>query len=678
MSRSALRTMLAGLDDAALEALASRGLLRRAAADAEAGKVRIEEENEKSAKLVVDGETVQLSATGAAAGSCTCPAPGICRHRLAAMVYLRRSEAAPAEVEAVDWVSVFSAITPADLARFAGRAAWREVRARHEARDDHEKRAVEIAPQGKTLLVRLSASQPPVTFLAGGGLKAAISKAPVRARKGHIVAAALAARDALGLPPPAVEPAADADSVVAPVAQARSLEDVQNFLERAYATALAVSPVALEEEARRLSVAGRVEALPRLAAMLRRLAAALSAQRARDADADPDQLLAMIAETYGLCVALGASNEVLRSKLAGQTRQDYADVGGLDLVGLGARLWEAPSGAHGVTTHFFAPGSGQNFSLTLARGDRADPQFQPTTAFHHTPIWGAPMARLCAARVRLPHAQASAAGRLSTSAAARARLEPWTPKRDGVRPWACAFDDWTALEKRLRLVFTPRLTDATALDTAVVLLFSRHAPARFDELTQTLLWPLADTAGRWIALMLPYEGVERERIATLEQCIGTERAWAVLAVAAADAGRIELRPYALWGAGQRLLDFSPAPRHKGSRIDLLLARLRRVASRSASAPQVLAAGASASDGLLGRAWGTLLRRAELGEGGLRESFVVEAGELAGKLMAAGFASLAPHFRRLNQTSEATAANCLRAAYAVLTMRLARARLAWMR
>lgn len=680
MSRSPLRTMLSRLDDTALEALASRGLLRRAAADVAAAKVRLEQEDGKSAKLVVDGEIVHLSAGGADASSCSCPATGICRHHLAALVYLRSAAAAGAPSEAidVDWAAIFGAITPADLARFAGKSAWREVLARHEARTDSEKRAVEIVAHGTTLSVRLSAAGLPVTFLSAGGLEAAITKASARERKARIVAAALAARGALGLPLPVAEQTSDIDGAAARASDARTLEEVRGFLERAYGTALAVTPAALEDEARRLSLAGRVDALPRLAAMLRRVAAALGALRERDAEADPDMLLVVMAEAYGLCVALGAPVEASRTKLAGQARQEYSDVGDLELVGLGARVWEMPSGAHGVTAHFFEPNSGRDYSLALARPDRADPQFQPRMAFHNAPIWGTTMAKLCAGRVCLSGAQASPSGRLSASAAARARVEPWSPTREAVSQWKCAFDDWAILEARLRLLFTPRLSDGPAPDAAVVLRFSRHAPARFDELSQTLIWPLADTKGRWIALMLPYEGVERDRIATLERCIRSERAWAVLAVAAADQGRIELRPYALWGAEQSLLDLLPAPTQKESGVDLLLARLRQLGARAGAGPQGLAAGASASDRLLGRAWQMLLRRAELGEGYLREGLAAEAGDLSGKLAAAGFSSLALHFQRLTQATEATAANCLRAAYGVSATRRARARLAWMR
>jgi len=671
MSASPLRAHFAGLSNAALEALASRGLVRRALADVGAGKVEIKSEEPQAAEFLVDGETVHVSADGIRRSTCTCPAPGVCRHKLAAAIHLRdaakardtQSSAAPA-----NWKEVFGAITPAEIARFAGKSGWEKALERAQASE-----AVSITDEGATLAVNFGAAEQPVVFLPTGGLKAAISKVPAATRKVAIAAAALAVRRSFELPEPeqreAPEPVASDEPNV------QILATVKDFLERTYSTALAVAPIALEDEARRLSLGGRVEALPRLSGLLRRIATGLAALRRREADADSDAVLAAVAEAYAVCVALeSAPAGPARANIAGQVRQEYSEAEEAELFGLGARLWETATGARGVTTHFYGAGSGQTYSVTLARPDGSDIAFNPAAAFRSTAIWGHPMVRLCAAQLKPPNLKASAAGRLSTSSSTQAETVQWSPARDIVLNWACVFDDWVRLEARLQSLFTPRLAVERRADVPVVLIFSRYATAQFDELTQSLTWPLADTAGRWIGLSLDYEGAERARIVALERAIATQRFWAVLALATEDDGRIDLHPYALWGSAQSLLDFS-----NESTGDLmsLLQRLR-FGGRPRSGPQAVVAGGSASDVLLERAWRALLKRAEVGASVAVENFASEAGKLAAALEAAGLSAVARQFRRIAAGSGPAAGSAIRAAYAVFAARRARAQLAWMR
>jgi len=97
--------MASRMSDTALEALASRGLVRRALSDNAAGRVELRHQDDDAAEFSVDGETVRLVAAGLAQSSCSCPAAGICRHRLAAVVHLRSH--APADSACVDWRAVF-------------------------------------------------------------------------------------------------------------------------------------------------------------------------------------------------------------------------------------------------------------------------------------------------------------------------------------------------------------------------------------------------------------------------------------------------------------------------------------------------------------------------------------------------------------------------------------------
>jgi hypothetical protein len=361
--------------------------------------------------------------------------------------------------------------------------------------------------------------------------------------------------------------------------------------------------------------------------------------------------------------------------LIGKVRQAYAEAGDMELFGLGARLWEAPSGAHGVTGHFFAPASGAGYTLTLARPDRTDGQFHAPSAFRSSPVWGATLARLAASRVTLTGAQASPKGRLSTSAATRAQVEPWTPHRDAVRGWPCAFDDWALLEAEMQAALTPRLSEPDRIDRVVMLIPRAFGAASFDELTQTLTWPVADAASRWVGLSIGYEGPGRERLETLERLTAAERFWSVLATASEDGGRIALQPYALWGDALRLLDFEPPSKTQRPQAGSLIERLRR---RSADRGRTLHPRLQPADPLLDRAWDALVRWAELGRAADFALKSRELGELAAVLGLAGHTAIAPQFARLAASAPADApAAALRAAYAVANARHAAARLAWM-
>ena len=76
-------------DDDTLATLANAGLLRRAAKDAEAGKVQWQRQGDTDGVVQADGQQVQLDARGPQNAQCDCPAPGLCKHILAAALWLR-------------------------------------------------------------------------------------------------------------------------------------------------------------------------------------------------------------------------------------------------------------------------------------------------------------------------------------------------------------------------------------------------------------------------------------------------------------------------------------------------------------------------------------------------------------------------------------------------------------
>ncbi len=672
--------MAGALDEAALEALASKGLVRRATADVAAGKAVIESETDVEARVRVEDAVATLLAAGPRQGGCSCPAPGVCRHRLSALILLARpteaSEAAdaPAPPPEADWGEVVATFDEASLSRFLGKVAWRGVIA-----DPSAVAGAEVLQQPGVLQVRLPGWPDPVRFLPVGGLEAAFTRAAEKDRKRQVTLAALAAREALGLPAftaaaPSAAPATLAEVGIDPA----TLKAVRDALARCYLAALAFTPRALEEELRRLALAGRVEAAPRLAALLRRLAGGFEPLRLRNVEADPEGLLALMAEAYALAMALGGEDET--GRLAGKVRQAYEPIGDLVLHGLGARLWETAAGGHGVTLHFYAPERNRAFTLTQARADRSDPTFEPARAFQDASIWGQRLRDLACGRVALTGALASDTGRLSTSAQTTARLEDST--RGPASGWPLIADDWAVLESRLRRDHGPGLTRPPVADAPVILKPARRGGLQFDERTQTLVWPVADTAGRWIALELEQDDREEGRIDVLERLAAGGAIEAVYAQVEQTDGRFRLTPYAVWTDRLRLLDtaLDPDPRRRfGARTPApttrLFARLRaQVAARGE--PTGLISSRAGTDVLLQDAWELLLRRAEMGRAVDRVAFVAESGALAARFAAAGLTPLSAAFS-FPTAQAADEAACLRAVWGVVSARALRARLAWM-
>ena len=677
---SQVRLMAGALDEAALEALASKGLVRRATADVAAGKAVIESETDVEARVRVEDAVATLLAAGPRQGGCSCPAPGVCRHRLSALILLARPTEASAEADApapppeADWGEVVATFDEASLSRFLGKAAWRGLLA-----DPSAVGGAEVLQQPGVLQVRLAGWPDPVRFLPVGGLEAAFTRAAEKDRKRQVTLAALAAREALGLPAFTAEAPSAAPVTLAEVGiDPATLRGVRDALARCYLAALAFTPRTLEEELRRLALAGRVEAAPRLSALLRRLAGGFEPLRLRNVEADPEGLLALMAEAYALAVALGGEDET--GRLAGKVRQAYEPIGDLVLHGLGARLWETAAGGHGVTLHFYAPEQNRAFTLTQARADRSDPTFEPARAFQDASIWGQRLRDLAWGRVALNGALASDTGRLSTSAQTTARLEDST--RGPASGWPLIADDWAVLESRLRRDHGPGLTPPPVADAPVILKPTRRGGLQFDERTQTLIWPVADTVGRWIALELEQDDRQEGRIDVLERLAAGGAIEAVYAQVEQTDGRFRLTPYAVWTDRLRLLDtaLDPDPRRRfGARTPApttrLFARLRaQVAARGE--PTGLISSRAGTDVLLQDAWELLLRRAEMGRAVDRVAFVAESGALAARFAAAGLTPLSAAFS-FPTSQAADEAACLRAVWGVVSARALRARLAWM-
>ncbi len=592
------------LDDATLETMTSKGIMRRAGSDA--ANVRFEsiEANEIIASL--DGATVQLDDTCLSNARCTCSAATICRHKIAVVLALRaRAPSYGTRLgNQADWAVRLAAFDLDVLRRAVGMAALREALRLIAVAETTD---IDVTPSSLKVTLKWSDDVIDVVIPAHGNFAAVVSSLPQRRQPARHVAAILAARSKLGLPTLELpDTRIAADRTVFSV-DAVLLATMCEALQQAFASGFAVPGRTLEERLLLLAISSRAEAMPRLSACLRRVAEGLELRRRRSVKHDPFTLLRDIAFGHALAYALSQTRDPERQRtLAGTVRTAYETIGDVDLIGLGATLFETATGAIGVTGHFVDATAGRQFTASLARSAAHDTHFDPVIAFGSEIVWGQTLANLSTSTFKLNRAQASDIGRLSLSQSSRAEaIALFRPTRDTLNAWAkdhegglpdLAHAAWPRLAAYLEGCFVPSLDAPPATARPVVVAPARLAPIIFDDLSQTLRWPLMDHAGYWTALSLGHvdRGLGAHRIAALEAIMGDtddRRPFAIVALARIGHGDIVLEPMALWAEKEAplLLDFSKNARSPQTGRDTkIMDDLRRTTAQATPAPDTAA------------------------------------------------------------------------------------------
>lgn len=660
MSDGALAAALAVFDEAALIALANKGVVRRAARDVVEGKVAIVGFEGGGAVIDADGATVRIGPGGPAKAGCSCPAPGVCRHRVAAVLLLQGgAEAPPSEEDALPkLLAEIAAIPEETMRRFAGRAGWRAALEMAEA-------GAEVEADGTALRIRLADPPFDIRYLPGLGLAGMVSKVKATRLKAVHVAALIAARRSAGIEPEAaVETEAQAEAKGGP--DPAYLEEIRSALAEACRTALSLAPIALEERLFTLSVSSRADNLPRLGAMLRGIARMIRDRRERSFRFDPDHCLGQIATADAIARALLAGEgRPGREGLLGSVRQSYAEAGPLRLRGFGAESWRSEGGARGVTAFFYDEEQDRWMTASIARGAGQDPGFDPHQAYAHERIWsGQSLASVAGAELRFEAMAVSEQGRLATSKASGPTVDyPEEPPPD---EWLCVSRDWTALTARLHERLSGTLSAPPPAMDIVVLRPRRTLAPYFDDLGQALTWPVEDESGQWLALSIPHDPGRVDRLDPLAALLGSEWRGDVVAAATASGTRYHLRPIALAdGRGVASIDLDSLPKPVGARISLRGIRTMLQRRRSDLAP----AARPASAHLLDQIRGALTGLAELGCQNIAASQDGALASLGARASRAGLETAAEAVERVRTAAPAELpASVLAACYAVDRLR----------
>ncbi|NKM01250.1 hypothetical protein [Rhizobium leguminosarum] len=606
------------LSDEVLEAASSKGLLRRARRDVEAGLVRLSGWDGGTALAEADGESVRLTAGPLASARCSCPATGLCRHILAGIIFIREAEEVrPAdEPGAAETAEPIRAETIPDphaeilsleqdvIIRAFGRAAFIQAQT---LLAELEPGAIRIETSPNAVRIALGAHHQ-VLYPAGGGPAGMLSKAATSQRAALHAAALLAVRG-----PGEMTAGAEQAQEEPGRATSGTLEDAAALLRDAARQALSKAPAGLEERIGDLVLSSRTEAMPRLAAELRTIAAMIRRRRERLDAADPAELLVMLARAYALTEALQASPD--EPLLTGAAAEAPQPLPAIDLVGCGLRLWQADSGARGVTGYYLSM-DGRSFSATLARAAGSDPGFVPRHAATAEPVFGRSLAAIAGSAFRLEGASATWDGRLQTGNGRAELLQPgWSAAVQGIE--GAVVDDWKQCALRLASAFRPKLAAPPRRALPLILRPTAFGSLRFDGVAQVGRWPVRDREGAWLELEI--EGDERlDTHFALLGSIGDRQPPLLTVLAEARGADIVLSPLGFGTDNLTLLDLPPPPPATTAQRPSLLSRLTKsltlpgVPERKPTRFEALARPQAASQRLISTAFDEILALAELG------------------------------------------------------------------
>ena len=633
-----LTAKIAAHDDAALEGLASKGVLRRARRDLENGRAEVSAQDSAHATVVADGQTVVVDERGPSSAVCTCSAAGICRHIVLAILALRESDdqAEPINQSARDEVC---RLTEAALQKFAG-ADW--SRAITIAASDE---LVTVDDVGQSIVVALPELDASVTFIAGQGLKEAAYKGARTRKRLLTTVAAVAVRAQSG-----VSADVSRQEATRPAIAGGFIDDAQSVIERAVAAVIPGRSAMAYDLLLDLAISTRAEALPRLSAELRGLARQARFAHRRDVHFEASQFLRHAARSYALCEALRTGGD--DSVLTGIVRRDYQPRDALTLWLLGASKWRSASGAKGATCHGYSPAENCWFTVSDGRAAGTDPGFVASTAYCSS-LWGSgTMEALIGHEVTLPGPQAAADHSLSLHSYSQPAQSGASLDVRAVLGSDAAFDDWDALQRHVSGCSGEGL-QRRVRPIAAVLVPRRFVGFGFNDVEQIYEIEVADVSRNSIVMSIP--GSEHDAALYLKR--SARKIKALLVESGLTANGPVYRPITAYQASRSSiecinLDFDDWPYRPAlnamDRISDFLLGSREPAARSVD--PLVAMMTDVLDGLV----------AKVGRSG-----AVDIGALKARSELAGFAALAAALDVVKSSDAIEAA--LKAAYAATEM-----------
>ncbi len=536
--------IVSGFDDAAWEALASTGLLRRARKDIEKGlAIEVLGVENEAVRVNVPPFVVTMPASGPAKARCSCPAPGVCQHIIAAGLYLQTFSAVADEPKTVHTESSIRSeitlLTPERLKAWAGSADYRAGVALFEKNS-----LPPVISYEDTVLVRLLPTGLETRFMPAAGLDGMILPQPQKKRAG--VAAILALRQSLGLPiPTASAQKALVDLGGTPRTPKEILDSACALFEEAIAVGLSHVSAVLADRMVTLAVSAQGANLYRVSLGLKSVADEVRSILQREARADEARLLLLMANIYALMDVIRSAGDNRNLDLAGAPRGQYVDVPEIELSGVGAYTWQTGSGYRGLTVLFWSSQSQEFLSWSDTRPDERS--FDPRQRFFADGPWDGAQSpqQVAAASLKLRHARRTANGRLSSSTKTSALvLSPTDPQ--GLEFGERLFRSWGSLFQYVWQKQPLGLREPNPLDLIAVLEPAGYGAKKFDPIEQTWLWTLYDDLGMELTLSLPFRDWSKESIAILENLLPPEGSrWRFVVRLALEGGALSVEPISI-------------------------------------------------------------------------------------------------------------------------------------
>lgn len=508
-----LAALLAGFDDASWEALASKGLLRRARKDLEKGLTIeiIEEVTADALSISVPPYLVSMPPSGPAKATCTCPAPGVCQHIVAAGLHLQAQAGSQPRVgPTADSIrDEITPLTPERLKTWAGATEYRAGLTLLERNS-----SLPEITYAETVIVRLMPSTVEARFVPGGGLDGMIL--PSRHGRRTAVAAILLLRKSLGLEiPTEVVQQALVDLSGTPRTKQEILDSACAVLEDAVAVGLSHVSSVFADRLTTLAVSAQGAHLPRVALALKTVSDEVKSILRREARANEGRVLLLISRVYALMDAIRAGGETPGLELTGAHRSHYVDVPELELTGVGAYTWQTGSGFRGLTVLFWANQAKEFLSWSDTRPDEL--QFDERQRFYSEGPWQGTQSpqQVASSHLKLRNARRSAAGRISSSTKTSALVLSKTA------PQTIEFGDrlFTSWDLLRRYVFQKQplgLREPGPLELIGVLEPNAFGARAFDPISQTFTWEVYDALNQPLTMSLPFRNWTKESINILE------------------------------------------------------------------------------------------------------------------------------------------------------------------
>ncbi len=504
---TALPEWLSGyrLDDDALAALASRGLVRRAAK--EAARIELDRADDSGVELRYTGAPpalVRLVPGGPRRAGCGCPVAGVCVHIVAACVWAREAATAGSPsvgAPSVELVEALLALTPTAVNRTAGIAAVRKVAA------GIDRTPTTIEARGGSLRISWPGA-PEIVAVPGGGFAGMLvagshGDTAERAWRLEAIVRLFALHDRSWQWPEQVH----SPDVVHPGqrdAMVRAREAIESLLR------VGLSRVGADGVARLAAAAqrARLEALPLLATLLTQARGRATALAGRADDTSERHLLDALSRAWALAVALHGCPPPLPPRLlGGRGTGEAAETG--TLLPLALRWWTAASGARGLTVTLWDLTHRRLETVTTGRAAGADPSF--VRSWDAPVLWGVSAETLAGGCFTLTGAERRDDGGLSPTSRTRvtrgARFADTAVQLDELAEAVhgsargAAVGGFLPPAARLRLVLLRRLHGA--------------GEPELDEVGQELVWPITDRTGLRQLARMPAAGPEQAVIGWL-------------------------------------------------------------------------------------------------------------------------------------------------------------------